>query len=613
MHEIIPVQLASFLILGIGAQWLAWRLRLPAILLLLFAGFAAGPLMQWLGYPKLVDPDALFGKLLVPIVSLSVAVVLFEGGLSLNFSELAQAGGVIRNLVSIGAVVSWIVCAIAAHGILGMAWPLAILIGAVLLVTGPTVIGPLLRHVRPIGQAGPILKWEGIVIDPIGAMLTVLVFEAISQESVKEATESIVLGMLKIVLVGGVVGAAAARVLTVGFRRFLVPDYLQNPITLTLVIAAFTAANLITPESGLIAVTTMGILLGNQQQVAVAHIAEFKENLAVLLISGLFILLASRLTIDQIQSTGPRAVAFTLVLIFVGRPLCVALSTIRSGLSWRERLFLAWMAPRGIVAASVAALFALRLREANYPGSETLVPVTFTVIVGTVMVYGLTASWLSRWLQLSSPNPGVLIAGANPVAREIAAALRAADQSVMLIDSRFDLVHEARLAGLPVLFGSVLSQFVQEQIELTGIGRLLALTPNEEANSLAAMKFSRIFGRQQVFQLAPDRGEQGRKQKVAPELQGRALFGSGVTYEDLAARLDSGEVLKRTAFTDNFTYADFRALYGESALPLFRSGESGHLEPIVDGEELAPKSGQVLISLVKPIESSTAASSAPAS
>ncbi|HEX4131610.1 MAG TPA: sodium:proton antiporter [Pirellulales bacterium] len=600
MTEPILLELAGLLVLGIGAQWLAWRLRIPAILLLLVTGFAVGPGMQALGREKLIDPAALFGDLLPALVSLSVAVVLFEGGLSLNFAQLKQAGRVILLLVTIGAAITCAVSALAARWLLGMPWPLAWLLGSILSVTGPTVIGPLLRHVRPIGHTGPILKWEGIVIDPIGAILTVLVFEAILRESQQRAWLAALEGMGWIVLVGGIVGVVTALLLTWAFRRYFIPDYLQNAMTLATVVAGFAAANQFASESGLLAVTVMGLVLGNQHRVKLAHITEFKENLSIMLVSGLFIVLASRLSIEQVRSTSLPAVAFTALLILVARPLAVAVSTLRSSLSWRERLFLAWMAPRGIVAASVASLFALRLQRANYPGSSDLVPVVFTVIVGTVIVYGLTAPWLSRRLSLSATRPGFLIAGANRVAQAIAAALQAEGQTVLLVESRFDLTSQARLHGLPALYGSVLSQFVQEQIELTGIGRLLALTPNEEVNSLAAMRYSRVFGHEQVFQVAPDTGQGGRKEKVAPELQGRGLFAEGVTYDDLESRIDAGHVIKRTLITETFTFADFQALHGEAALPLFVVEASGNVDPAVAEGPIAPQPGQALVSLTEP-------------
>jgi NhaP-type Na+/H+ or K+/H+ antiporter len=575
--------------------------KIPAILLLLLTGFIVGPGMQWLGRDKLIDPESLFGNLLPPLVSLAVAVVLFEGGLSLNFSQLKHAGGVIVMLVTVGAAITCAVSAVAAHWLLGMPWPLAWLLGSILSVTGPTVIGPLLRHVRPIGHTGPILKWEGIVIDPLGAMLTVLVFEAIQHDSGQHTWLVVLGGLIQIVVVGAIVGVGAAMALSWVLRHHAAPDYLQNAITLMVVVGGFALSNVLASESGLLTVTILGIALGNQHRVKLAHIAEFKENLSIMLVSGLFIVLSSRLDIEQVRATGLPAIAFTAVLILVARPLAVAVSTIRSKLNWRERVFLGWMAPRGIVAASVASLFALRLSETNYEGSADLVPVVFTVIVGTVIVYGLTAARLSRRLAISAERPGFLIAGANPVSLAIASALQAEGQSVLLVESRYDVVAKARLLGLPVLYGSVLSQFVQEQIELTGIGRLLAMTPNEEVNALAAVRFARIFGHEQVYQLAPDTGQGGRKEKVAIELQGRQLFRDGMTFDELEARVAAGHVIKRTPLTENFKFADFTALYGDAALPLFRITADGNLDPVVGGEPLNPAPGQALLSLVTPM------------
>ncbi len=268
MTEHLLVGLAGIIILGIGAQWLAWRLRLPSILLLLLFGFAAGPATGFL------DPDALLGDLLPPVVSLSVAVILFEGGLSLSFTELRQIGTVVRNLVSVGALVTWLVTAGAAHFILDLSAALAVLLGAILVVTGPTVIVPLLRHVRPVGPVNSILKWEGILIDPIGAMLAVLVFEAILAGGFQEATTLALTGVLNTVVIGGVNGVLGAMVLTFLLKRYWIPDFLHNAFSLMVVVGAFTASNVMQAESGLLAVIVMGMTLANQKMITVKHIVK---------------------------------------------------------------------------------------------------------------------------------------------------------------------------------------------------------------------------------------------------------------------------------------------------------------------------------------------------
>lgn len=593
-------QLAAIVLLGVGAQWAAWRLKLPAILILLLVGFLAGPVPDWFGYQRLIDPDNLFHDLLLPIVSMSVAVILFEGGLSLELRDITSAGHVIRNLVTVGACVTWAVGAVAARFVVGLSWPLSVLLGEILVVTGPTVIGPLLRYVKPTGRTGPILKWEGIVIDPIGAMLAVLVFEALPNENLQDMTSVVLMGSLKTILIGGAIGLAGAFVTMLSLERFWLPDFLHNPGILMLVLAAFAFSNEIQPESGLFAVTAMGIALANQRRVTVTHVVEFKENLTVLLVSSLFVILASRLSVDQIRAAGLRGAGFTLVMVLVARPLSVLVSTVGSDLNWRERAFLSWMAPRGIVAAAVASVFALRLQRAGYEGADLLVPVAFTTIIGTVSIYGLTAGWLARRLGLSFPNTGFLIAGANPLARAIGSALRSERQGLLLVDSNNAMVRAARLAGLPVVLASVLSRYIQERIDLSGIGRLMALTPNEEANSLAAVQFTRLFGRDQIYQLANDVHENGRKQKVDPHLSGRILFGSSMTFQHLESLLDGGATVKRTPITAEFTYAHFCELYGNNAIPLFLVDETGQVSPVTTDVSLDPKAGQALISLVSP-------------
>ncbi|MEE9613885.1 MAG: cation:proton antiporter [Thermodesulfobacteriota bacterium] len=591
MTEHLLIGIASIVVLGVGAQWLAWRMGLPAILLLLIIGFVAGPVTGFL------DPDEIFGDLLLPIVSISVALILFEGGLTLRVSELKGFGGVVRNLVTIGVVVTWLIGSLAAGYLLGLDLALSVLVGAVLVVTGPTVIVPLLRHVRPVGHLGSILKWEGIVIDPIGAMLAVRVFEGIvaggGGGGLREAGSHALMGIVKTILAGGLTGAAGAALMVFFLRRYWIPDFLQNPVTVMVVVGAFAASNYLQAESGLLAVTVMGIALANQKAVTVKHIVEFKENLRVLLISSLFILLAARLDFSDFSGVGVGGVLFLLVLIVAARPLSVFFSTLGSGLSGKEKIFLGCMAPRGIVAAAIASVFSMRLVEAGHAGAEMLVPITFMVIIGTVAVYGLGALPVARSLGLSSPNPqGVLFAGAHPWAREIAAALSKEGFEVMLVDNNWTNVSKARLAGLPAHYGSILAESLPAELELGGIGRLLALTHNDNVNSLAALHFTDAFGRKYVYQLPPE--DEGR---VSQTLRGRLLFGSERTYSYLARRFASGAVVKTTKLTGEFGFEAFRKKYA-GAVPLFLITEKREVVTFATDNQAEPKPGQTLISVV---------------
>lgn len=599
MTDELIVGLAAIVILGISAQWLAWRLRLPSILLLLLAGLLAGPVTH------LLNPDELLGELLFPVVSVSVAVILFEGGLSLKRADIQTTGHVVRNLVTVGAVITWAIAATGAYFILGLALPLALLFGAILVVTGPTVIIPLLRHVRAVGPVSSIAKWEGIVNDPIGAILAVLVFEGIIAAEFQQATTTIVISLLVALLIGTVLGAIGAYSLAFMLRRYWIPDYLQSVVALMVVVAAFAISNATQKESGLLTVTLMGIILTNQRGVNLKPIIEFKENLSVLLLSSLFIILAARLRLADLAGIGLPSLLFLALLIFVARPAAVFASTLGSGLKWQDKLFLTWMAPRGIVAAAVTSVFALELAEgAGYHQARVMVPQMFVIIVGTVTIYGLSAAPLGRWLGIAKPNPqGVLIVGAHSWARTIGSLLQAEGISVLLVDTNRSNLVSAQLAGLPTLYASVLSEYIHREVELGAFGRLLALTHNDEVNSLATLHFSEVFGRAGVYQLPPKKTEDGRAESISLPLRGRLLFHKDLSYNEFNHRIETGSIIKHTPITSQFDLAEFYEYYGPSAQPLFLVDEVGRLTVFTaDDPSLAAAPGQVLISLVEPVK-----------
>lgn len=599
MTEKILFEIALIFIGGITAQWLAWRLHLPSILILLLLGFALGPITG------LLKPNELLGDLLFPIVSASVAIILFEGGLSLKTKELHDAGHVIRNLVTVGLLITWGIITLAALFLFDFRFGLASLLGAVLVVTGPTVILPILRHVRPKGQISSILKWEGMLNDPIGAALAVLVFEAILATSVTSAAAVAIVGLLKTVLIGVTIGAASAFLLILFFRRNWVPDFLHNTFTLAIVITAFVTSNHFQEETGLLTVTLFGAILANQRFVAVKHIIEFKENLRILLISSLFIILAARLRVDDIASLDLYSLAFLGVVIFIARPISVLVSTIRSEVTWKERLFLSWLAPRGIVAAAVSALFAIRLVEEGLPQAERLVPITFLVIIGTISLQGLSALPLARKLNLAQTNPqGIVIVGAHQWAREIARSLQEAGFIVRLIDSNRRNLVAARMQGLSTHFGNILSEDIMDELELDGIGYLLALTSNDEVNSLAALHFSEIFGPNKVYQLAFEEEQQESNLRISTHLRGRAAFGNAVTFSYIDDLIANGAAVKTTSLTDEFDFAAYRKYYGDKAIPLFLINEKQYLKVFTDDTPLDPQPSNHIISFTGKVDNS---------
>ncbi|MDE1338110.1 cation:proton antiporter [Vibrio aestuarianus] len=597
MHEeFIALAIAAIGVLGLACQWLAWRLRLPAILFLLIAGLVVGPLTGWL------QPQALLGELLFPLISLAVAVILFEGSLTLNFKEIRGVNHTVWSIVSLGALVSWGVTSAVAHFLLGFDWSLALLFGSLTVVTGPTVIVPLLRTVRPNIRLSNILRWEGILIDPLGALFVVMVYEFIVSSS--EVHSLYVFAL--ILAVGLAIGAAAGQAVAVVLRRGMLPEYLQPFAVLAVVLGVFSASNAIESESGLLTVTVMGMWLANAKNVNIQHILHFKENLTILLITGLFILLAARIELADFQALGWSALLLFVLMQLVSRPLSIFIATARSSLSLKEKTFLAWVAPRGIVAASISSLFAIKLTSAGVEGATLLVPLTFMVIIGTVILQSATARPIAIALQVAEPAPrGFLVIGANDVARELGKAFAKYDCRVVLTDSNWDYISQARMAGLANYYGNPISSHADEYLDLIGIGHVVALTPDKHFNIMACMHFLSDFGEKRVFCLNDHlNSSSSDKHKVAQEYHGLSLFNGEVSYKKLASLINQGAEVKHTKLSGNFTYQDYLQRHKESfVLPLFIVNLKGRIQMYHDTQVFEPVEGETVVSLIKISES----------
>ncbi len=580
---------------ALGCQWLAWRLKLPAILFLLLSGILAGPVLGWL------DPQEMFGPLLMPLVSLAVALILFEGSLTLHLSEWKEIGSVVHRLVTLGALTTWAVITLATHWLLGFDWMLALLFGTLTLVTGPTVIVPMLRVVRPKASIANILRWEGIVIDPIGALLAVVVYSFIIASASGDGLSHSLLTFGGVILCGSLFGIAGGWVLGLVMRRQWLPEYLHNLATLAAVLGVFIASNQVMHESGLLAVTLMGMWMANMKGVDVRHILHFKENLSVLLISGLFILLAARLDLNALIALGPFVLILLLIIQFIARPLNVAVSTVGSKLSWRERALLAWIAPRGIVAAAVSAIFAIRLDEAGHEGALLLVPLTFAVIIGTVVLQSATARPLARLLKVAEPAPsGFLIVGANAPARILGKALQQLGSRVLLTDSSWENIRASRMEGLPTYFGNPASQHAESHLDLVGLGHLLALSPSGELNTLATMRFRHDFGHR-LFALANSQeSRRTDKHRASDEHRGHLLGSQPLSYTKLASLLGQGAELYTTQLTDGFGWSDYQALHGERATLLFARDNSGWVHVVTPESDMKPLAGWTLLAVIQP-------------
>lgn len=593
MDEEILVGLSLIIVLGISVQWIAWKLKLPSILFLIITGILAGPVFG------IIHPDEYFGDLLFPIISLSVAVILFEGGLNLKIRELLHTGQVLRNLITIGIAVTWLLTTLGAIFILNLELNISILIGAILVVTGPTVIIPIIKEIKLSGQISSLVKWEGIVNDPIGALLTILVFEGIIAEGFQALTAHTIWSIAKTVLFASAVGFAGTLLIIVLIKYNLLPEPLQSPVTVASVVGVFTLSNAIQLESGLFAVTIMGIYMMNQKTAPIKSIVMFKENLRILLISFLFIVLSARIEISTLSLLDLKSFLFVGFLILLVRPAAVYFSTIKSNLSWKEKLMLAWMAPRGIVAAAVASLMSIKLIDIGHSDSEYLVPVIFLVIVLTITVYGLTARPLGRWLGLIQKDlQGCIILGAHEFARSIGKLLKDEGFNVLMIDTNASNIYEAKKLGLKTFHGSILSEHIEDEIDISAYGRLLALTHNEEVNSLAALYFSDYFGRNEVYQLSIETDTEKQGQNVSKELRGRILFDVNYTYEYLEKYYVEHDI-KTAVFENGFSYEDLLLMHkNQELIPLFLISSGRKLQIFSVNDKPTPRTGEKLVYLM---------------
>ncbi|MFV0317840.1 MAG: cation:proton antiporter [Microthrixaceae bacterium] len=591
MDDEVILATAVILAIGVGAQWLGWRARIPPIVFLLAAGLFVGPITG------IVEPDAILGDLLFPVVSMAVAVILFEGALSLGGVQgLRDAGSTVVRLLTVGAGITLIATTLTARWVFDIQWSLAWLLAGVLVVTGPTVVGPLVRAIGLKGRVAKVLEAEGTLIDPVGAILAVLFFEGFFEE---EVTGPWPLALLLTVVIGLVAGAAGAALIGWGFGRYLVPDHLHNVMTLATVLLVFAVADELQPEAGLVAVTAMGVMLGSQSRVSVDHVLEFNETLRTLFISGLFILLGARIAPETLSSLGWKNGLFLVVLVVLVRPLSVFASTMFSKLPWRERSFIASTAPRGIVAAAIASIFSLRLAETDETGAQVLVAATFTVIAGTVLLSGLTARPLAKRLGLiMDASSRTVVLGSNRTARELAHALADLGNEVTLVGMDRRNLRSARMDGLSTCYGSVVHDETWEEAGVEGSGLFLAMSSQDEVNLLATRRAEQMIGRRQVFQLVPRPRKAERGYGAPVPAYGRPLFAHDATIDKLDARLEDGWEITSTKITDTFGSKDYFAEHPAAmVLAVLRRGE---VQMHDAGQRPAPEPGDTVISLLPP-------------
>jgi NhaP-type Na+/H+ or K+/H+ antiporter len=570
-HEII-VAIVMVAGLGVAAQWLAWRLKLPAIVLLAAAGLMVGP---GLG---LIDPGEAFGDYFRPVVSLCVAIILFEGGLSLQLRELKVAAVGVRRLVYFGAPLAWVFSSLCAHYVGGLTWPVSLVFGAIMVVTGPTVIVPLLRQAALNRRTASYLKWEGILNDPIGALLAVLVFQFFIFQGEGSGWGEVAQGLGFAIASSLVLGLLGGWLIGSAFREGLVPEYLKSPVLLGLVLVVYALSDLIQKEAGLLTVTIMGIVVGNMNLPGIGDMKRFKEYITIMLVSIVFVSLTADLDVGSLAEIGWHGVALVLAIMLLARPAAILLATARAGMELRERLLLSWIAPRGIVAAATAGLMGPRMVEAGYD-AEVLLPLVFAIIFATVFCHGLTINWLADRLGLASRHrDGVLVVGASPWTVALAETLKSMNVNVLLADSSWHNLRPARLAGVPVFYGEILSEFAEESVEIAHIRTMLAATSNDAYNALVCTAIAPEIGRQKTLQLAMGGGAEEDPKALSRPRRGDVAFTEDADFEKLWRLLVRGWKFSKTRISESYTYDDFLAGRHEDDMEILLIDEEGDVE-----------------------------------
>ncbi len=604
-------ELASILILGILAQWFAWRIKVPAILPLILIGLFVGPFStfftedgnKWLEpmYQEDIDDGLFPGQLLFYFVSLSIGVILFEGGLTLKLKEIKGIGPIILKLISLGALITFIGAALADHFLMGIGWPVSFLFSALIIVTGPTVIAPILRNIPLNKTVANVLKWEGILIDPIGALVAVLVFEFIISGEGDSFTSHAFISFGRIISSGLALGASTAFLLYYMIKKKLIPHYLMNVVTLGLVLFVFVLSDVLAHESGLLSVVVMGMVLGNLDVQELKGILDFKESLSIILISLLFILLAANIDMDELRLLLDwKVVILYLLVTLVIRPLAVFSSSHKSGLSIYEKIFISWVGPRGIVAAGIASLFGMRL-SGTVEGAEYITPLVFMIVLGTVLFNAATARFVAGKLGVIIKNQeGILIVGANKASRLLASYLNDNNRHVVMIDNNKSNVADAKKMGIDAFAVDIYSDDLSDHAEINDMAFILALTGSNAVNQFAIEKFSETFGEKGTFRLATV--EEMNDPTSTPEDTLFSAYDDFINFSEVARDfpyVHEAKIESRYHFEKMMKALNEEAM----AIPIFVKQTNGNLE-IIPGDIslLAADEGDQLVYMGKKID-----------
>ncbi|MDA3128809.1 cation:proton antiporter [Aliibacillus thermotolerans] len=599
MFDSILFHLALIGILGIGSQWIAWRFRMPAIVVMSVAGLLIGPIFG------VMVPEEDFGDLFQPIISMAVAIILFEGSLNLEFREIRGLAKPVFRIITLGAFLAWIFGSFTAYYVAGLSWAAAFVIGGLFIVTGPTVILPLLRQAKLKPRPAAILKWEGIVVDPLGALLAVFAFEIIQFLTNPSVTIEALLLFFVASLFAIAIGWLFGRGIGYMFDNGYVPEFLKSPIVFAAVVACFTLADEVMHETGLLAVTAMGMTLANLHIASLSDMRHFKENISVLLLSGIFIMITASLDrVTLLQIFNPNIIFYVILMLFVVRPLSIWLSTMNTDLTYQEKALVGWIAPRGIVALTVAGYFANVLEEAGYVDAALITPLTFALVFATVCVHGFTIGPISKKLGLSlQGKPGVIIVGGNRFSNRFAKVLKDLNIEVLIADPSIEYWFQAKNSGVPYFKGEILSEQTEYTLDMTPYDKLITTTDRDSYNSLVCTTFVPEMGRDNVYQLSWHVDEKAHPNDLVKRAGGKVLFGEGITLEKLEEKISEGYVFRKTKLTKKYSFSQYMKERENDTYLLALVKESGNFDFFsMEGMNLKAEPGDTIVSLAPPVK-----------
>ncbi len=581
--------------LGVLSQWVAWRFKLPAIVVMSIVGLLVGPIFGW------IHPEEDFGSLYEPVISIAVAIILFEGSLNLDLREVRGLSKSVFRIVTFGAIIAWLLGSVMAHYVAGLTWSVALVIGGLFIVTGPTVILPLLRQAKLKPRPAKILKWEGIIVDPFGALLAVFAFEIVKFLAADEGG-TVLLPFLLASLFATGFGLFCGYGIGWLFEKGHVPEFLKSPVVFAVVLLCFTISDEVMHETGLLAVTAMGMMLANMKVSSIEDMRHFKENISVLLISTIFVMITASLTREVLLEVFQlRTLAFVLLMLFVVRPASIWISTIGTDLTRNEKTLLGWIAPRGIVALTVSGYLASVLMEEGFEEASILTSLTFALVFSTVCAHGFSIRWFARKLDLAIHNqPGVLIIGGNSFTTTLAQTLQELKIPVLIIDSSWQRLVSTRKSGVPSYRGEILSEQTEYKLDLTPYEYMVAATELDSYNALVCSTYVPTIGRNNIFQLSLQNHQNDDLDDLVHTVGGRNLFREEDTWEELLSKVQSGYIMRKTTLSEKYDYDQYLQDRDEETVLLFIFKPSGKLEFFTTDQELQGEPDDTIIALMPP-------------